>query len=74
LSGNPDDEERLKNFLKLYPQLTLIKNEIPTVRLAIVVQGKVMYDGPQPNGIDIYPFVPVIGYYHPELPYFVYRI
>ena len=57
-----DDNDRLKQFLKLYPQITVIKQEIPTVKLAIVVQGKVMYDGPQPNGLDCYPFVPVLGY------------
>ena len=32
-----------------------------------------MYDGPQPMGIDQYPFVPVFSYYHPEMPYFDYR-
>lgn len=69
-----DDEERLRNFLQLYPQITVIKNEVPTIKLAILVQGKVMYDGPQPNGLDCYPFVPVFAYYHPELPYFPYRI
>ena len=69
-----DDNDRLKQFLKLYPQITVIKQEIPTVKLAIVVQGKVMYDGPQPNGLDCYPFVPVLGYYNPQLPYFPFRI
>lgn len=69
-----DDEDRLKQFLKLYPQITVLKQEIPTVKLAIVVQGKVMYDGPQPAGLDCYPFVPVLGYYRPELPYFPFRI
>lgn len=69
-----EDEDRLKQFLKLYPQITVLKQEIPTVKLAIVVQGKVMYDGPQPAGIDCYPFVPVLGYYRPELPYFPIRI
>jgi hypothetical protein len=33
-----------------------------------------MYDGPNPMGIDDYPFVPVFGYYTPELPYFQWRI
>jgi len=66
--------EGLKSLLKLYPQLTLIEHEVPTVKLAIVVQGKVMYDGPQPSGIDVYPFVPVLGYYNPQLAYFPLRI
>ena len=68
------DEERLKIFLKMYPQITVIEQEIATVRLAIVVQGKVMYDGPNPMGIDNYPFVPVLGYYTPQMPYFPWRI
>ena len=37
-----DDEEALEQFLKTYPQVTVIEQEIPTVRMAIVVQGKVM--------------------------------
>lgn len=67
-------EESLKEFLRIYPQVTLIEQEIPTVRLAIVVQGKVFYDGPNPMGVDCYPFVPVLGYYNPQMPYFPWRI
>lgn len=69
-----DDEKALKDFLEMYPQIAVIDQEIPTVKLAIVVQGKVMYDGPNPLGIDCYPFVPVLGYYNPQMPYFPWRI
>ncbi len=68
------DSEGLKEFLRLYPQVTVIEQEIQTVKLAIVVQGKVMYHGPQPMGIDSYPFVPVLAYYNPQMPYFPMRI
>ncbi len=68
------DDDSLKEYLKLYPQVTVIDQQIPTVRLAIVVQGKVIYDGPQPSGIDDYPFVPVFAYYNPQMPYFDYRV
>lgn len=68
------DDDRLREFLRVYPSVTVIEQDIPTVRLAIVVQGKVMYDGPNPLGIDSYPFVPVFSYYHPEMPYFPQRI
>jgi hypothetical protein len=68
------DEEKLKEFLRVYPQVTVIESEIPTVKLAVVVQGKVMYDGPQPMGIDQYPFVPTFAYYYPQIPYFPWRI
>lgn len=69
-----NDEDRLRLFLKVYPQVTVLEQEVPTVKLAIVVQGKVMYDGPNPMGIDKYPFVPVFGYYNPQMPYFPWRV
>lgn len=67
-------DEDLNEFLKLYPQTVSISQEIPTVKLAIVVQGKVMYHGANPLGIDRYPFVPVWAYYTPEIPYFPWRV
>jgi len=68
------EDEDLREFLHLYPQTIVTKNEIPSVKLAIVVQGKVMYHGPNPLGIDCYPFVPVWAYYTPEIPYFPWRV
>jgi len=67
-------DEDLQDFLKFYPQVISLDQEIPTVKLAIVVQGKVMYHGPNPLGIDRYPFVPVWGYYEPQIPYFPWRV
>jgi len=74
LEWNGQDDESLQYFMKLYPQVTMIESEVPTVNLAIVIQGRVMYIGPNPLGIDSYPFVPVLGYYSPQLPYFPWRI
>ena len=71
-TGN--DEELLKRFLEKYPEITVLKQQIPTVNLAISVQGLVLYDGPNPLGIDRYPFIPVFSYYTPETPYFEWRI
>lgn len=68
------NEEGLEEFLRRYPSVTMIENEIPTVRLAIVIQGKVFYDGPNPLGIDLYPFVPVFAYYNPQIPYWPWRV
>ena len=69
-----DNDEGLRLFLQQYPTITVIDQEVPTVRLAIVVQGKVMYHGPQPSGIDSYSFVPILTYYEPQMPYYPYRI
>jgi len=66
-------EEDLKLFMHAHPNITIVTSQIPTVKLAIVVQGKVFYNGPNPLGIDRYPFVPVWAYYHPEIPYFPWR-
>jgi len=74
LEWRMDDQEALDIFLLQNPTITVIDQEIPTVRLAIVVQGKVMYDGPNPLGIDVFPFVPMLAYYNPQMPYFPYRI
>ena len=68
------DNGALRDFMALYPQITIVDQDIPTVKLAIVVQGKVMYDGPNPIGIDKYPFVPVLGYFNPQMPYYPWRI
>lgn len=69
--GQDDD---LQEFLRQYRNIVVLENEIPTVNLAIVVQGKVMYNGPNPLGIDRYPFVPVWAYYEPQIPYFPWRV
>jgi hypothetical protein len=69
-----DDNDKLKQFLREFPTIVKVKQEIPTVKLAIIVQGKVFYDGPNPLGIDQYPFIPVLGYYNPQMPYFQYRL
>lgn len=68
------ENEDLKEFLAFYPKIVALDQEVPTVKLAIVVQGKVMYHGPNPLGIDKYPFVPVWAYYEPQIPYFPLRV
>jgi len=69
-----EKNESLAEFLRIYPQVILIEQEVPTVKVAIVVQNVVMYDGPNPMGIDSYPFVPVFGYFRPNMPHFDKRI
>jgi hypothetical protein len=69
-----NNDEGLEQFLATYPEVTVIESTIPTVKVAVVVQGKVMYDGPNPLGIDSYPFVPVLAYYNPQMPYFPSRV
>ncbi len=67
-------DEDLADFLRMYPNIITMKHTIPSVKLAIVVQGLVMYNGPNPMGIDSYPFIPVWAYYEPDIPYFPWRV
>lgn len=65
----------IERFVDENPQVTLITQNIPTVRLCILIQDRVFYDGPQPiAGLDSYPFVPVVGFYNAMMPYFYNRI
>ncbi len=68
------DEKNLKEFLKQNSGIDVVRHQVPTVNLGIVVQGRVLYNGKNPMGIDRYPFVPVFGYFNPDMPYFPWRI
>ena len=68
------DDIDIERFLDQNPQVTLIEQDIPTVRLAIMIQDKVFFDGQNPLNMDRYPFIPVVGYYNPMMPYFYSRI
>jgi len=68
------EDEDLKAFIRAYPQLEVRKHLVPTVKLAVCVEGKTIYHGPNPLGLDRYPFVPFLGYYEPNIPYFPWRV
>ena len=75
LDVSEKDKIDIDTFLLHNPQVELIIQDIPTVRLAIMIQDHVFYDGPQPiAGLDEFPFIPVMGYYNPMMPYFYTRI
>ena len=67
-------DEDLADFMRFYPHVVEFNQTIPTVKLAVVVQGKVMYHGPHPLGIDSYGVIPVWAYYEPHIPYFPLRV
>jgi hypothetical protein len=67
-------DDRLGEYIRQYPQIKAVDQIVPTITLAIMVNGRTMYHGRNPMGIDRYPFVPVIGYYDPQIPYFPWRV
>lgn len=69
-----NDEAVLKKEIANYPNVKIIKDRIPTVRLALLVNGHVVYDGDNPLGIDSYPFIGVFAYFDPNINDFNLRI
>jgi hypothetical protein len=55
-----DEMDRLKSQ---YPHIVVVKEKVPTVHLAIIVNNTCFYDGPNPLGVDMYPFTPFVGYH-----------
>lgn len=71
-----EDPEKVRTFLSNPINARVMKQEqtVPTVRMAVIIQDDVFYDGPNPLNIDVMPFVPVIGYYSKSMPYMYSRI
>jgi len=68
-----DHDMMLEDVLQLQPWLKVHKRSIPTVKLAIVVAGEVLYEGANLLGIDSYPFVPSLCYYEPDIQSYQWR-
>lgn len=68
------DDENLRLFLRRYPNLKKQKIKKQTCKLAIAVNNRIFYNGKNPFNVDKYPFIPVIAYYQPELPYYEWRV
>lgn len=64
-SGTREEEKALKKTLKETPQVKLITTHKRTVELNIIVGGKLLYSGPDPTGLDNFPFMPVLLYHEP---------
>jgi len=61
------NKEGLKAFLSEFPYIQVQETMQPTVKLALLVAGKVMYHDINPLNIDSYPFVPIITKFNPEI-------
>jgi len=68
------DDDALEQFLKFAPEIKVLETMVPTVKLALLVNGKVLYDDVNPLGLDCYPFIPVFGYFHPDVADFSLKI
>ena len=53
----------MRNLKQQFPNVVIVKEKVPTVHLAIIVNNVCMYNGPNPLSIDMYPFTPFVGYH-----------
>ncbi len=57
------NKEELQRLKEQFPQIVVVREKVPTVHLAIIINNVCMYNGPNPLGIDMYPFTPFVGYH-----------
>lgn len=68
-----DEEDARINKMRFGNRIKFIEKPRQTVRRTIMINGNTMIDEPQPDGLDRYPFVPVLGYFTPDTPYYAYK-
>lgn len=68
-----DEEDMMERTLAQQPWLQVKKVEIPTVKLAICLSGKVVYHGKNLLSLDEYPFVPVQCYIEQDIQAYAWR-
>ncbi len=83
-NGDKEEERALKAQIKeesirrqeqgLSPRLQFISSHKRSVELNIIVSGQLLYTGPDPTGLDNYPFVPVLLYHEPLIDTFELKI
>lgn len=64
-NGTIEEERQLKRDLVNTPSVKFISTYKRSVELNIIVSGKLLYSGPDPTGLDTFPFVPVLLYHEP---------
>lgn len=65
--------EQFQLFRSFNPNIELIKAQVPTIKLHVLVNNHLIYDEVSPYGIDRFPFVPFLCYHFPEVQNYAYR-
>jgi len=67
-------KDELRDYISYFPQIQVMHIKKPTVKMAILTNGKLQYHGPNICGIDKYPVVPVVGYFNPTISDYRWRV
>lgn len=68
------EESERRAEMGLGPRLQLIHSHKRSLELNIIVSGQLLYSGPDPTGLDTFPFVPVLLYHEPLIDTFELKI
>lgn len=68
-----EEDDAFERVMAQQPWLKVHKIDVPTVKLVIVLSGKVVYHGDNLLGIDNYPFVPVQCYIEQDIQSYAWR-
>jgi len=60
------DDDRMREFLRAYPQLKVVKKPKRYIERHVIVNDELMLTDENPYGLDEYPFVPFVGIFEPE--------
>lgn len=71
-TGDEEDFRIIRMKLGL-ERFKLIKRPKQTVRRSLLLNDRVLVDEANPYGIDRYPYVPFLGYFTPDTPYYAYK-
>lgn len=67
-------EADLDQILYNIPDMEIVKVEVPTWKLAVVLNDQLMYQGDNPLGFDDCPFIPYYWNYDPHINYYDLRV
>ena len=56
-------KEEMAQIKQRWPQIVIVKEKVPTVHLAIIVNNVCFYNGPNPLQTDSYPYTPFVAYH-----------
>jgi hypothetical protein len=67
-------DENLESILYNIPDMEVVTVELPTWKLAVVLNDQLMFQGDNPLGFDQCPFIPVFWNYEPHINYYDLRV
>lgn len=66
-NGTKEEEDKIQEAIARNENIQIINSYKRTIELNIIVGGRLLYSGPDPTGLDTFPFVAIIGYFEPLL-------